>query len=445
MPKPLRINIIIIALITMAGLIAGCKKNNPQDEIPTTTKPVSTPLPDLAMFVNTFDSSSGTTTYFLNAATGNVLTQYTYPAQTNTTWCQPVAGNGYLYNSSNNKIDAINMNTGSVVWTDDVTNVSAPILHDDTFYGVYTNANDSYGIYALDATKPSKTFLWKYEVNKAVQTQYPGNINVEIKYYNGLIYIAAAYKNIAAVDAKTGVLKWQMNTVNYVSNSLIALNNGFIINEDKVIDAATGQQIWMAKPAALPPTFTGNQELAKIEYVTKDLYFVATTHYPSSPGNRKCFLSAIDKTTGNEKWHTNYGGGYSNYDTINAVTQVWNNQLLIKKLVYTGAGKYGANVDERYLLMDIATGRIIVTLSDTGAGTTSGAYIINNDIFFCKRWESTLHGVFGPVSPPANYVFTNDLLTGKQKWNNNKLLENYQGTAYSCVVTGGKAYSPLIH
>lgn len=444
MPKPLRINAIIIALITIASVWAGCKKDNPTEDSPKPYEPVTTPLPDLAMFVNTFDSSSGTTTYLLNAATGAMLTKYTYPAQTDNKWCVPVAGNGYLYNITDRKIDAINMNTGIVAWTDEVTSINPPILHNDTFYGVYSNSNDSYGIYALDATKPSKTFLWKYEANKVTQSQYPGNINVEIKYYNGLLYVAAGYKNIAAIDAKTGVLKWQLNAANYVTNSLIALNDGFVINEDKVFDAASGQQIWVAKPAAIPPTNAGIREQAQLAYVTQDTYFVTTIHTPATSGPRKFFLSAVDKVTGNEKWTTNYGGGFSNYDTLNTVTQVWNEQLLVKKLIYTGAGIYGANVEERYLLMDIRTGRINLTLSDTGAGTTSGAYIINNDIYFCKRWESPLHGYFGPVSPPANYLFNNDLLSGKQKWNNSKLLEGYQGNTSSCVVVDGKAYSPLI-
>jgi glucose dehydrogenase len=186
-------------------------------------------------------------------------------------------------------------------------------------------------------------------------------------------------------------------------------------------------------------------QLAVTEYATKDTYFVNTTQFYTPPGFSLSFLSAVDKTTGAEKWRITYGSGQSSYDTTNNVTQAWNNKLLIKKIVFTGAGKYGVNSADSHWLIDINTGLTKLKIDDGNKGLTVANYIVGNTMYFNKRFESTLTGLpFGSTSPPANYFFAIDLSTGKQKWNNDKLFANYTGGVSSCVLVGDKGYSSNI-
>ena len=112
----------LIAVISLITIFTSCKKDNPKT-------PEVIQLPETAMFVSTYDSNSGATIYLLNGATGSLTTKYNYPAQANINWTYAVAGNGFLYSLDNNKINAIDMTTGAVVWTDAVDNANVPVLH----------------------------------------------------------------------------------------------------------------------------------------------------------------------------------------------------------------------------------------------------------------------------------------------------------------------------
>ncbi|RYE20808.1 MAG: hypothetical protein EOP45_10480 [Sphingobacteriaceae bacterium] len=424
--KMLRINTLIMSMAFVIVIIAGCKKEHQK-----TDPPVVTQLPDSVMFLNTFDSNSGTSIYVLNAITGLLTTKYTYPPEANTTWSYPVAGNGFLYSLQTGKINAINMNTGAVIWTDAISNVSVPVLHDQTFYGVYSENTTSYFVYALDATKPTKEYLWKYQV-----TIPP----LQINYYNGIIYVSLDQMNLTALDAKTGILKWKTGT----GYSLATLNEGIIMAGNTILDASSGTQIGTVGSPAIPPAFGTNTVVAQpaLQYATKELYFVQNTHYNTPPGLSKLFLSAIDRT-GVENWRINYGGGQATYDTSNTITQSWKNKLIVKRFVNTGAGKYGYSTAENYRIIDINTGSVILKFDDDGKGKTVSSYIADNNMYFHKRFVSTLNGL-PSTPPPANYLFTINLLTGKQKWSNDKLVESYDGSVSSCVFAGGKGFSPLI-
>jgi hypothetical protein len=427
--KSMRINAIIIAIAAVITVIAACKKENPQKE----TAPAFTQMPDSAMFVSTFDANSATTIYVLNAATGSVSAQYTYPATPYTTWSYPAAGNGFLYSLENNKINAINMNTGAITWTDAVDNVSIPVLHDNTFYGVYQLNTSSYGVYALDATKPTKDYLWKYPT-----TGTPS----EIKYYKGTLYVMLDQQHLAALDAQTGALKWSIGNGPY---ALGALNDGVIIAGKTVIDADSGTEMGTVNPPVIPPTYTNNSETSALSSATSELYYVSTDHFNSSDFTATKYITAINRTTGTTKWQFKYDGGWaSSWGITNTITQIWNKNLILKYQA-NSSSKYGTTTAESYWIMDGNTGTVKLRFEDAYKGATVSNYIAGNTMYFDKRNVSTLHGLpFGSDFPPANFLFAIDLATGKQKWNNDKLLEGYTGTAYSCVYTGGKGFSPFI-
>ncbi|MBG6233831.1 outer membrane protein assembly factor BamB [Pedobacter sp. CAN_A7] len=428
-------------------IIAGCKKENPEKD--NTDTPVFAQLPDSVMFVSTLDtitkSNLGTTIYVLNASTGSLITKYHYPYHQNTTWSYPAAGNGFLYSLENKKINAINMNTGEVLWTDTVDNLTVPVLHDDTFYGVYRENNTSYAVYALDAKKPSNDYIWKYKLTRLPLTFPPGVdnpplypiIKYDVRYYNGTIYITADKIHLVALDAITGVLKWEISTNNTALYSLAALNKGVIIAGKDVIDAASGTKIWSASPANVP-LVPGTQTVqAEIAYATIELYFVKTYHF-NTPESTS-FLSAVDRATGEDVWTINFGGGYSSWDTVNTVEKVWNNQLIVKNGIKSSS-KYGTNIAENFRLLNIGSGSIKLSFDDIGKGNDLESFIVNNTMYFHKANNN-----LGPFySPPVNYLYAIDLFTGKQKWNNDKLLAGYSGSVFSCVFAAGKGFSPFI-
>jgi outer membrane protein assembly factor BamB len=441
----LRTKIILMAVATMLLATAGCKKENTGKD-DADKPPVITQLPASAMFVSTYDSKSGTSIYVLNASTGEVTTKYQYAYDAKAKWSAVVAGNGLLYDISANKINAINMNTGKVLWTDSVNNLAKPILHNDIFYGVSANTQGTYTIYALDATKPTKTFLWQGKAIGETRPDRLTNRSPILNYYNGVLFALLNDSYIAALDANSGTVKWQANyNSSYWGYSFASLQNGFITIDYNAIDAVSGTQINMVIPPVIPPSFPQNTAKSEIDFLTKENSFVLTRHFDASPGWSKSFLSLVDSKTGTEKWHINVGGGYVNYDSISNVTYVWMDRILMKKVSYQGAGKYGVNSWDRHWLTDINTGFTRLNIEDDGMGLTESTYIVGSTMYLTKRFESTLYGLpYGGDTPPANFFLAVDLNTGKQKWNINKLLAGYTGRLSSCLYTGGKGYSSLI-
>jgi hypothetical protein len=440
--KTLRTNAIMMTIATIMVVMGGCKKHNPKED----TEPVFTQLPESAMFVSTFDANAGTTIYVLDAATGTVMTKYKYQLDDKAGWSSVIAGNGFLYDISGNKINAINMNTGKVLWSDAVSNVATPVLHDDTFYGVSANNAGTYTVYALDATKPTKSFLWQAQVVGETRPQYFTGIGPTVAYYNGVVHVLMNGDYTAALDAKTGAVKWQINnTSSWLGYAFTSLQAGFITIDYTIIDAINGTQIATVAPPVIPPSFPQNHSQSSVALVTKESSFIETRHFDASPGWSKTYLSRVDNITGIEKWHINYGGGYVNYDSSGYVSQVWNNRVIIRKVQRQGAGKYGVTSYDSHWLTDINTGLTRLNLEDTGTGLTVSTYIVGSTMYLNKRYENTLHGLpYGNDSPPVDFFLAIDLNTGKQKWNINKLLAGYTGGVSSCVYTGGKGVSPYV-
>jgi hypothetical protein len=449
--KLLPIAIILMTITALIIILPACKKQpTPDDKTDKPDQPAFIQLADSTMFVTTLDtvnkSNLGTTVYVLNASTGALTTTYHYPYYPKTTWSYPAVGNGFLYTLENNKINAINKNTGVVLWTDTVNNFSVPVLHDDTFYGVYRISATSYGVYALDATKASKTYLWKYVATGGLSIPFPsgaGNPTVTpiIRYYNGTLYVSGDKQNLAALDPRTGVVKWVRSTTTTALYSFAAINDGVIMAGNNIIDAATGNQIKTVTPAAVPPSYGAEtRPIATAEYATKDLYLVKTYHFNNTPGVSTSFLSAVDRASGVEKWHINTGSGYVNFDTVNTVTNVWNNRLVVKHSVNFGAGKYGTGSVDNFRTLDINNGSLKVSFDDAGEGIVYESFIVNNTMFFHNVGVNI--GSF--YVPTVNYLYAIDLGTGKKKWTNDKLLAGYNDAVFSCVLASGKGFSPFI-
>lgn len=411
--------LMVVASITI--IAAGCKKSNNvsgNKQQNTKTTPFIS-LPDSVMFVGTGTIDS-TVIYLLNASTGSLVTRYSYPHNTQSTWCVPLIGNGFLYNVENNKINALNMNTGAVIWTDSIKSYSSSpvILHNDTFYGVYaTGPSPGSVVYSLDATKQSNTFLWQYQLNSGYKS---------INYYNGIIYIAAS--NLIALDAKTGALKWTLNS----PYSLSSLNNGIIISGNTFIDATTGVQIGTVSPSVI---VSNNTQTTSIVYATKSLFFTRVTQFMTPYTNSQ--LNAYDAVTGSLKWSVNGGSGNPGGDTLKTVDQIWNNQPIIKTAVSIHAGIYGLATSFIYSGSDINTGQLTWSYA---AGFGGQAFTVNNTQYSYGTFTLNL-----AAGQPANSIIVAaDLYTGKQKWTNSNLYVANGGSVAVCLLAAGKGYSVYI-
>ncbi|MEO6633104.1 MAG: PQQ-binding-like beta-propeller repeat protein, partial [Mucilaginibacter sp.] len=329
----LNIKSAILLLITTLFLVA-CKKDKVVHKTDNNKPPVT--LPDEVMFVGTQNiDSNHYTIYLLDAGTGQLVTSYHYPTDGHSDFCKPFVRNGLLYDVERDKISAITMNTGVVLWTDSVgmnTDNASIILYDDTFYGITTSHDGTAGgdfVCALDATKKSSAFLWK--------TPLPlgGNVyNIPINYYNGLIYVTDQDgSRLTALDAKTGIVKWAI-TNNSSTYSLTLLNNGIIIVDHTIIDAASGNPTVTVTDPVIPPITPGaTRTSSSLEYVTSDLFFVETTQATGSL--HWSFLSAIDRASGAEKWRVDFGSftgeGASRTSIIKWIKSIWNNKLIIEE------------------------------------------------------------------------------------------------------------------
>ncbi len=409
-------------------IAAGCKKSNESGnkERNTKTNPFVS-LPDSVMFVGT-DLNDSTVIYLLNAATGSLVTKYSYPHNMQSSWCVPLAGNGLLYYAENNKINALNSNTGVVMWKDTIKSYSSspPILHNDTFYGIYASGQVSgYVVYALDATKQSNTFLWQYPLG-STYTGVNYN-NADINYYNGMIYISGS--NLVALDAKTGVLKWTLNS----PYSLLSLNNGIVISGDTFIDATTGTPIRTVSPSIL---VSNAMQSASIVYATKDLFFTRIVKSITPPFTTSQF-SAYDAITGTLRWSVNGGSGYLHNDTVKTVEQIWNVKPIIKTTVTTGTGAYGTVNSIYFSEADINTGQLNWSYN---AGYEGQAFTVNNTQYSCGSFTLNLGAGF----PASSTIVAADLYSGKVKWTNNNLRLQVGGSITACLLVAGKGYSNYI-
>ncbi|TSJ36496.1 PQQ-like beta-propeller repeat protein [Mucilaginibacter corticis] len=413
---------VLITIITSIVALSACEKERPKER-----SLGAVPLPDSAVFVTTIDTK-GINIFVLNASNGELNTKYNYPSTPNTTWCYPAAGNGLLYSLEDHQIRAIDPKTGTELWTDAVDNATVPILHEDTFFG-FTGSQ----LYAMDAIKASAKPLWTYAMAGGP---------ADLRYANGILYVCKD-KHIVALDAKTGAEKWGLSNGPY---ALGALNSGIIISGLMTIDATSGNELGTVTPPLIPFKSDEDVSYPTLDYATMELSFVSTRHYGPSHYGRG-YLSAVQKSSGAEKWRRTYGEGIGSYDTTNVVNQIWHNQLLITKTVITGAGKYGYTLAENHWMADMNTGALTLNLNDGGKGITEVGFILNNTLYLQKRSTPTLNGLPSP-SPGdytnASFLYAIDLLTGKVKWDASKILEGYDGFVHNCVFAGGKGYGALI-
>ena len=424
-------------LISVSLLLFSCKKNKikPEPENPIG----NVPLPDSLLYVNTVDHSSGTSAvYVLNAATGASITKYAYPIDAGTTWSYPVAGNKLLYTLQTDKINAINMSTGKLVWTDAISNVITPILHQQTFYGVKQENTTLYQAYALNATQQTNDFLWKYKL--------PG-APLQISYYNEVVYVLTDATHLTALDAKSGVAKWSVAAA--APLLLNAINDGVFIAGNTIYNAATGTPIGTAGSVNIPLYYgAGTIVRSQLLYANPTVCFVKTGHYqPNSNSGvdfNQDFLSVVDIASGAEKQRVKFGEGYVLVPNSNMVIQAWNDKLIVSQSHTEPAKFYGTYASDRYGIIPSNLSSDLIAFEQQQSGRSSEYTIAGNMMYYFKVFLPP-SGIIPFTPTTANQFLAVNLLTGKQQWSSDTNFGNNRGWGMAaCIYAGGKGFSKYI-
>src|SRR6266516_840576 len=152
----------------------------------------------------------------------------------------PTVASGIVYIGSNDqKLYALDANTGKMLWFHDAQNDvgSSPAVAS----GIVYVGSDDHTLYALNARTGAT--IWTYTTGGAIWSS-PAVAN-------GIVYIGSTDFLLYALDAATGKVLWSHTTDNFVSSSP-AVVNGVVYagSEDAhpyALDARKGKTLWIAK------------------------------------------------------------------------------------------------------------------------------------------------------------------------------------------------------
>ncbi len=301
-----------------------------------------------------------------------------------------------IYFVHNGTLFARNLTTGKVNWTFDVgTNSSAPTVKDGIVYvGIYSN------ICAIDGNTGVK--IWEFKVKGGLRND--PTVAGEIVYFCdvfGAVFGATDKGNIYAVDIKTGLLKWSVETTPRIATTNPTIVNGILYitatdytsfsNVNTLIyafDALTGQKKWeysfnsecYGRPNVVNETLylgvTGGKVYAiniangKLKWVSENSYGITSSlsvfdgilYANDSFNDRYPNLRAFDTTTGIIKW--------SNL-TIGS-----RGLFISNRMVYVITEK------KKVLAMDAKTGSKMWMFSTDFSSIISGLIVANN-ILYC--------------------------------------------------------------
>lgn len=197
-----------------------------------------------------FVGDDGPYFYAINAATGTLKWIDTIPDQV---WAAPVLANGNIYLISTQGIFyALNQDNGSVIWESNYYNrghtgggacTSSPTLYNGVLFGAPNEGNGSVVEAVYAATGKVK---WIFS---APTNGYSGHSSPT--YGNGMVYIASEDGKLYAIDAETGLQKWNYDTEVEGLYASPVYANGFVyycIRRFGIycLDAATGKFVWGA-------------------------------------------------------------------------------------------------------------------------------------------------------------------------------------------------------
>ena len=428
----------MLTATTSFFLFSGCKKNNVSNN---SKRSGSNTLSDSSIssvgdsakiiylgqrdFPNSPVGANGTVISSYNAATGALINTFNYPHDVKAAsynsclqFLSLQVGNGFLYDIESDKINALDLNTGAIRWTDSINNNTGAILHNQTLYGINVGgvagfnkiASTTNYVYAVEATGKATGFLWTYPISLSgiaflnVPNMYQ-NIPTPICYY-GLVYVMSDATHLIALDATTGKLRWTFtfppyaNINPYYAFSTPIISNGTIYCSDNLstylLDAATGIQKSLLSSSGVPLAIANNLII--------------------SPGG------AFDITTGSTKWNTTGIGSVFGQRTGAVIAERDSIFYLYRP------GLSNTNAESLLLCaLNINTGQEKWVISNYFDTYLYNGVIVNNSMYVTTTRIDAI-----------------DMYTGKIKWSNNNV-PGYSIDAICVVGASGRAYSSNAH
>ncbi|HEV7331225.1 MAG TPA: PQQ-binding-like beta-propeller repeat protein [Flavisolibacter sp.] len=245
----------------------------------------------------------------LDAQTGIEKWKYTPPIPPSTT---PAVANGKVYvNCDDNKLYALDAETGAVLWTfaqgertsDFARNYCDPTVVDGV---VFFGSPDKH-VYALDAM--TGALKWKTKSQNPIGT---GEFSSNPAVANGVLYIGDSYNNFSAYSTADGKELWRYNTSNGYPSSSTVENDivyfGASNNTLYALDAKTGVPKW---------GYGAGASIKVGPIVENGVVYVAT---------EGAGIQAVNAITGEKKWSS-----LGNYD-------IKGSPVVFNSTVYVGAG-----------------------------------------------------------------------------------------------------------
>jgi outer membrane protein assembly factor BamB len=244
-------------------------------------------------------------------------------------------------------------------------------------------AHNSGTLYALDARTGQAKWIFP--------AHYVGS---DPALWNDLVYFGSMDYALRAVDAKTGVERWNFKTQGFIfSSPAVADGTLYFGSYDGhlyALDAATGTERWRFKTLGLAQPFHEYDAEAEEEMSgavgSAPALAGGTLYFTSHDGH----LYAVEAATGNEKWNFNAGGLISNPGVAQGV-------------IYFGGFGYF------YAVQDGGQLKWQVNLPDSG--TASSAAITDEVVYFVSSLDQ-----FEPLNNHAYYLYAVSAATGDVLW-----------------------------
>jgi outer membrane protein assembly factor BamB len=359
----------------------------------------------------------------------------------------PAVVDGVVYvGSTDGNLYAIDAGSGAEKWKFATKGwvVSSPAVDSGT---VYFESYDS-NLYALNAA--TGKLKWKFAT--AGERHY---IGTHIHYlqpaaeampdpwdfylsspsvWNGAVYFGSGDKNVYALDASTGSMKWKFQTGDVVHSSpAIADGTLYIGSWDTylyALDASTGKEKWRFKTGDDPEAHNhvGNQSSPAV--VDGVVYF----------GSRDAFAYAVDAATGKQIWKFSTDGSWVNNSPV----------------VHAGRVYFGTSVPGVVHVVEAQGGKVVF---DVNAGSPVFASMaLANDMLFMGNFGGKLTAIDLKAQKPA-WVFETDgakqnaaSLTntdGSIKWeslfpNPNLFYEDMVVAVHKLLTAGSILSSPVV-
>ncbi len=290
--------------------------------------------------------------YALNADTGTQIWNYT---TTGASWSSPAVTNGIIYYGGLSKFYALNATTGDFLWDFFSGQVeSSPAVAD----GIVYFGSNNHKVYALFAD--NGTQVWSFSTGEAVHSSPAVVQNV--------VYIGSYDSKIYALNAVTGTKIWEFNTGSPIQSSP-AVTNGIVYigswnGKIHAINADSGSEIW---------NFSASAQVDTSPAVANGVVFF---------GSRDHKVYAVNANTGTQIWSFDTG------------SMVLSSPSVANGVVYIAAVSkiYALNAD---------TGTQIWSL--TYGGGTSSSPAIANGLIYVGSQDNCLYAIGrAPPTPPAN-------------------------------------------